>query len=37
MGTADAREGVSAFLDRRPPRFRSRLSADWAALPEPER
>src|SRR5271166_5138780 len=35
MGTADAREGVSAFLDRRPPRFSSRLSADWAALPEP--
>ncbi|OBG26871.1 crotonase [Mycobacterium alsense] len=36
MGTADAREGVSAFLDRRPPRFSSRLSADWSALPEPE-
>jgi enoyl-CoA hydratase/carnithine racemase len=35
MGTADAREGVTAFLDRRPPRFSSRLSADWAALPEP--
>jgi enoyl-CoA hydratase/carnithine racemase len=36
MGTADAREGVSAFLDRRPPRFSSRLSADWTALPDPE-
>jgi enoyl-CoA hydratase/carnithine racemase len=35
MGTADAREGVSAFLDRRPPRFSSRLTADWAPLPEP--
>lgn len=35
MGTADAREGVSAFLDRRPPRFRSRLSSDWAELPDP--
>ena len=36
MGTADAREGVSAYLDRRPPRFSSRLSADWTALPDPE-
>ena len=36
MGTADAREGVSAFLDRRPPRFSSRVSADWTALPDPE-
>jgi enoyl-CoA hydratase/carnithine racemase len=36
MGTADAREGVAAFLDRRPPRFSSRLAADWTALPDPE-
>jgi enoyl-CoA hydratase/carnithine racemase len=35
MGTADAREGVAAFLDRRQPRFSSRLSAEWTALPEP--
>ncbi|OBH01949.1 MULTISPECIES: enoyl-CoA hydratase-related protein [unclassified Mycobacterium] len=35
MGTADAREGVSAFLDRRAPRFSSRLSVDWSELPEP--
>ncbi len=35
MGTADAREGVAAFLDRRPPHFTSRLSRDWTALPEP--
>jgi enoyl-CoA hydratase/carnithine racemase len=35
MGTADVREGVAAFLDRRPPRFSSRLSRDWKPLPEP--
>jgi enoyl-CoA hydratase/carnithine racemase len=35
MGTADASEGVAAFLDRRPPVFTSRLSRDWTALPEP--
>jgi len=36
MGSDDAREGGSAFLERRPPRFSSRLSADWTPLPEPE-
>jgi enoyl-CoA hydratase/carnithine racemase len=36
MGTDDADEGVAAFLDRRSPRFTSRLSADWKPLPEPE-
>ncbi|MGB8793973.1 MAG: enoyl-CoA hydratase-related protein [Mycobacterium sp.] len=36
MGTDDAREGVAAFLDRRSPRFSSRLSADWTPLPSPQ-
>lgn len=35
MGGADAREGVAAFLDRRAPRFTSRVSAEWTPLPEP--
>jgi enoyl-CoA hydratase/carnithine racemase len=29
MGRPDAREGVQAFLDRRPPEWSSRVSADW--------
>jgi enoyl-CoA hydratase/carnithine racemase len=29
MGGPDAREGVLAFLERRPPHWRGRLSADW--------
>jgi enoyl-CoA hydratase/carnithine racemase len=32
MGTDDAREGVNAFLERRPPRFSARLSSDWKPL-----
>jgi enoyl-CoA hydratase/carnithine racemase len=36
MGSPDAREGVAAFLERRAPRFNTRLSADWSPLPEPE-
>lgn len=36
MGTDDAGEGVAAFLERRPPGFRSRLSADWIPLPAPD-
>ncbi|ORB74050.1 enoyl-CoA hydratase/isomerase family protein [Mycobacterium scrofulaceum] len=33
MGTADAREGVAAFLEHRPPSFTSRLSREWTPLP----
>jgi enoyl-CoA hydratase/carnithine racemase len=35
MGTADAAEGVAAFVQKRPPRFSARVSSDWTALPEP--
>jgi enoyl-CoA hydratase/carnithine racemase len=37
MGTADAREGVAAFVERRAPRFGSRVSRDWKPLPNPPR
>ena len=33
MGTADAAEGVRAFLDRRDPDWTSRVSTDWTELP----
>jgi hypothetical protein len=29
MGRPDAREGVEAFLERRPPRWQSRVGRDW--------
>jgi enoyl-CoA hydratase/carnithine racemase len=35
MGTADAREGVAAFLGRRPPHWTSSVARDWTELPEP--
>ncbi|BBY23020.1 enoyl-CoA hydratase-related protein [Mycobacterium stomatepiae] len=35
MGTDDAREGVAAFVERRAPRFGSRVSRDWESLPKP--
>ncbi|GAA4533624.1 enoyl-CoA hydratase-related protein [Mycobacterium paraffinicum] len=35
MGGADAREGVAAFLERRPPSFTSRLSREWSEPPRP--
>jgi enoyl-CoA hydratase/carnithine racemase len=36
MGSDDAREGLAAFVDRRSPRFNSRLSTDWTPLPVPD-
>jgi enoyl-CoA hydratase/carnithine racemase len=35
MGTADAREGVEAFVARRGPRWTSSVAGEWAELPEP--
>ena len=35
MGSADAREGVAAFVDRRTPRWSSSVSAEWVELPDP--
>jgi enoyl-CoA hydratase/carnithine racemase len=34
MGSADAREGVMAFLERREPQWTSRVSRDWPEWPE---
>jgi enoyl-CoA hydratase/carnithine racemase len=34
MGSADAREGVSAFLERRTPRWTRSVSRDWEPLPD---
>ena len=33
MGAPDAREGVLAFLERRPPRWEGRVTKDWRAPP----
>jgi enoyl-CoA hydratase/carnithine racemase len=34
MGRPDSVEGVMAYLERRPPRFSSRVSRDWPDWPE---
>jgi enoyl-CoA hydratase/carnithine racemase len=34
MGSADAREGVDAFVQRRAPRWRASVSEQWEPLPE---
>ncbi|MBX7433161.1 enoyl-CoA hydratase/isomerase family protein [Mycobacterium sp. Y57] len=35
MGTDDAREGVAAFLERRPPRWSNSVSRGWQPLGDP--
>lgn len=35
MGSADAGEGVHAYLQRRDPRWTASVSADWQPLPDP--
>lgn len=35
MGTPDAREGVTAAVERRTPRWTASVPADWADLPDP--
>jgi enoyl-CoA hydratase/carnithine racemase len=37
MGRPDAREGVTAFLEQRPPEWTSRVSADWPNWPDERR
>ena len=34
MGRSDAREGVMAYLERRPPRWESSVNDDWPDWPE---
>jgi hypothetical protein len=36
MGAPDAVEGGLAYVERRPPRWRGRVSADWPEWPRPD-